>query len=150
MHRNGPRALSASVRIQFSVVVSMMLGRRPGVRNGPPATQASTATGPSCASTTSNSASTERSSTTSTSKAACPPPGSAPAARRASATFRSASATACPSRASARAVASPMPRPAPVTIATRFTEIPRLPARIIALDAARSTEFVVERRVCRH
>ena len=45
MHRNGPRALSASVRIQFSVVVSTMLGRRPGVRNGPPATQASTATG---------------------------------------------------------------------------------------------------------
>ena len=72
MHRNGPRALSASVRIQFSVVVSMMLGRRPGVRNGPPATQASTATGPSCASTASNSASTERSSTTSTVKGRVP------------------------------------------------------------------------------
>jgi hypothetical protein len=84
MHKNGPRALSASVRIQFSVVVSTMLGRRPGVRNGPPATQAKTATAPSCASTASNSASTERSSTTSTTKALCPVPASAPAARRAS------------------------------------------------------------------
>ena len=34
-----------------SVVVSTMLGRRSGVRNGPPATQAKTATGPCCAST---------------------------------------------------------------------------------------------------
>ena len=62
MHRNGPREFSASVRTQFSVVVSTMLGRRPGVRNGPPATQASTATEPSSVSTSANSCSTERSS----------------------------------------------------------------------------------------
>ncbi len=115
-HSSAPVTLTASTRAKTSAGKS-----RNGASVAMPALFTSTSTRRQRAATAANAASTlARSATSSTIAHAVVAMGSiARATFSAAATSRSASTTAQPSSCSRRAIAAPIPRPAPVTTATR-------------------------------
>jgi cytochrome P450 len=116
--RNGPRRLTPRTASHCSVVISTRSARGPT-----PALLTSTVGGPSSSATRATAAVTATSSATSAATAVADPPSSLMACTvpAQSASSRSITPTARPSRASCRATAAPMPRAAPVTMAVPRT-----------------------------
>ena len=119
--RYGPVTLTRRCRSHDSTVVLPN-----GADSAIPALFTSTSTGPSSAAVLAHAASTDVASVTSSATASTDTP---PPARNSSATLatcsrsRAATATLNPSRTSAAAIARPIPRLPPVTIATRIASL---------------------------